>query len=271
MTFFIILLSILLVLLILFAYNRLWFAFLFLIIRFLPATLRFKRKYKQDEVGKKDNSQYAFKILTKSSIRFCKIAGIKVETVNVDLLNKDYDDRLLVVGNHTSIIDVLVFQSLTTRIYRPVGKIELENLFSVHYLFKLMGMYFIDRKNLRESLKLLNKITSELIDDVPVLIYPEGTTADGEIGYREFKSGSFKPITTKGGKVLVHVNYDIYKALEGRKAFQWTTKVKVEFIEPIDVKEGDNTSELAQKVENIVVDKLKNYYGEVKLLDEYEF
>lgn len=102
------------------------------------------------------------------------------------------DGPVYVVSNHLSMMDIPAIILATDKTLGFVAKKELEHapLFSkwVH----LTKSVFINRKDMRQSLKAIQKATENLKDGYSLAVFPEGTRGtDDTIG--EFKKGSLRP------------------------------------------------------------------------------
>ena len=76
-----------------------------------------------------------------------------------------------------------------------VAKIETKKMFLINILAKILGNFFLDRENIRQSLQLMKDLEAFLKanPNVGVVIFPEGTrTKDPNLAIDEFKAGTFK-------------------------------------------------------------------------------
>lgn len=83
----------------------------------------------------------------------------------------------LIVSNHMSYLDILVYSAIRPAVY--VSSVEMEKTFFLGFMAKIGGTYFIERrntKNLMDELKGLSELISEGFD---VVLFPEGTSTDG--------------------------------------------------------------------------------------------
>ena len=102
------------------------------------------------------------------------------------------EEGMLIVSNHQSYVDVLLHASLFPIRFAPKKDIR---------YWPVLGLYlgisrplWVDRKNRQKSAEMVGEIHRTLSDGVSLLVYPEGTTTDGEHGMLPFKATSFAPI-----------------------------------------------------------------------------
>jgi 1-acyl-sn-glycerol-3-phosphate acyltransferase len=112
-----------------------------------------------------------------------KVLGIKLK-----LLGEKSNIRpLVLVGNHTSYLDIIILGSIMPISF--IAKEEISNWFLFGFLAKMQNTIFIKRKNYKtlESLKNINKT---LDTNSVIVLFPEGTTNAGK-KILNFKSSFF--------------------------------------------------------------------------------
>ena len=112
-----------------------------------------------------------------------KILGVKVK-----LIGKKTSIRPLILsGNHTSYIDIIILGSIMPICF--IAKNEIKSWFLFGFLAKLQNTIFIKRKNIKtlESIKNINK---DLNSESAIVLFPEGTTNSGK-KVLNFKSSLF--------------------------------------------------------------------------------
>ena len=112
-----------------------------------------------------------------------KVLGIKLK-----LLGEKSNIRpLVLVGNHTSYLDIIILGSIMPISF--IAKEEISNWFLFGFLAKMQNTIFIKRKNYKtlESLKNINKT---LDANSVIVLFPEGTTNAGK-KILNFKSSFF--------------------------------------------------------------------------------
>jgi 1-acyl-sn-glycerol-3-phosphate acyltransferase len=167
--------------------------------------------------------------------------------------------RALYVSNHLSGYDSLVLlDKFKKQPIIPVSKIELRDLPVVGPLMVNAGYLILDRDNPREAVKTFNKAQNYINNDwSDVYICPEGTRSKtGEI--LPFHPGSFK-IAYKANCPIVVMNLTNCNKIS-KNLFKRKTVAIVDILDviyPEDFK-SINTSELAEKTRNMIIDFQQN-------------
>ena len=112
-----------------------------------------------------------------------KILGIKVKLIG----KKTTIRPLILAGNHTSYIDIIILGSIMPICF--IAKQEIKSWFLFGFLAKMQNTIFIKRKNFKtlENIKDINKY---LDSNSAVVLFPEGTTNSGK-KILKFKSSLF--------------------------------------------------------------------------------
>jgi 1-acyl-sn-glycerol-3-phosphate acyltransferase len=84
----------------------------------------------------------------------------------------------LVVANHLSYVDVLVLASLAPAVF--VTSIELRNTLLLGQLARLSGSLFVERRRMTGLKREIDAITVVLNQGFSVVLFPEGTTFNGD-------------------------------------------------------------------------------------------
>ncbi|MBU5483852.1 1-acyl-sn-glycerol-3-phosphate acyltransferase [Clostridium sp. MSJ-11] len=183
-------------------------------------------------------------------------SGVKINVKGMENLPKE---GALYVANHQSLFDVPVLLSATRVPMGFIAKKELESKMIISDWMKAIHCIFMDRENVRESLKSINQGAEILKNGYSLAIFPEGTrTKTGEL--LEFKKGSMK-LGTKAGVPIVPITIDgTYKIREGNKNKRIKgAEVSVVIHNPINTKELDKESlnNLSEIVKEIIAKGMK--------------
>ena len=98
--------------------------------------------------------------------------------------------RGLLISNHVSYVDILVLVSLTPAVF--VAKREVKSWPVMGWLAQLGGTVFIDRQRRTHVGEVNDEIQTALADGALVIIFPEGTSSDGQT-ILPFKSSLLEP------------------------------------------------------------------------------
>jgi 1-acyl-sn-glycerol-3-phosphate acyltransferase len=105
------------------------------------------------------------------------LIGIRVHVKHRERLHKSVHGRLF-VSNHLSYIDVLVVSALAPSIF--ITSVELKNTALLGTLARLSGSIFVERRSPSGLKREIGDITSALGRGLPVALFPEGTTSNGD-------------------------------------------------------------------------------------------
>ncbi|MHC6178948.1 lysophospholipid acyltransferase family protein [Clostridium sp. JNZ X4-2] len=122
----------------------------------------------------------------------------------------------LFIANHQGFFDIPIIISSLNRTVGFIAKKEITKFRLITYWMKQINCVFIDRQNIRESIKSINEGIKILKSGHSMVIFPEGTRSKGpKIG--EFKKGSLK-LAFKSKVPIVPIAIDgSYKLREGNR------------------------------------------------------
>ncbi|MDD5729411.1 MAG: lysophospholipid acyltransferase family protein, partial [Victivallales bacterium] len=105
-----------------------------------------------------------------------------------------------VVSNHTGYVDTLVHAAIW-----PIRFAPKESILRWPVIGWFIGTgrpIWIDRSSPRKSQEVLREFRESMAHDVPLLVYPEGTSTSGRDGILKFKSTPFEAVA-KGNETLL--------------------------------------------------------------------
>jgi len=117
-----------------------------------------------------------------------RIMGLRIH-VDGNVAN---DKPVLLVANHISWMDIIVFTALTPLSF--VAKREVGTWPGVKVLANLQQTIFVDREKRSESLKTAQEIADRLAGGDHIVLFPEGTSSDGN-RVLNFKSSLFAAVS----------------------------------------------------------------------------
>lgn len=167
------------------------------------------------------------------------------------------ESNCLFVSNHQSDFDIAIFMAEIPKKTGFIAKIELKKVPLIRNWMELINCIFIDRNDLKQSMKAILEGIQILKQGKSLVVFPEGTRSKcDKVG--EFKPGSFK-LATKAGVPIVPVTIDgSYKIFEGSKYTIRPEKVSVYIHQPIETcnlsKEEQN--QLPKLVRDIIVEPI---------------
>ncbi len=100
---------------------------------------------------------------------------VHVKGYNAELMAQD---NFLLVGNHMSYLDILVISSIVPSVF--VTSVDLKESGFLGTLAELGGSIFVERRNRSQIERDLESMTKTLRDGFNIMVYPEGTSSNGE-------------------------------------------------------------------------------------------
>ena len=169
--------------------------------------------------------------------------------------------KALLVGNHTSFPDSLILISFLNNPILLVGKKEVETMPFVGVAFKSIGGIFMDREDLKQSLKIILQCSTTLKkNEASVLIFPEGTrNKDPENTLpADYHAGTFKAATRVGAPIIPIAMWGNFRGLKTKPDYK-SLPISIVFGEPITEEQYKDLSseELASKVREWTISQIE--------------
>lgn len=197
-----------------------------------------------------------YKVVNGWANHILKVIGVSVKIKGIENLPKR---NCLIVSNHQSNADFLILMAKLDKQMGFIAKKEILKLHIVGTWMKAINCVFIDREDIRESLKAINKGIDNLEKGYSMVIFPEGTRSKShELG--EFKKGSMK-MATKTNVPLVPIALDnTFKVFEEENGKLKSADVTMSILEPINVSEltKEEKMDLAEIVKQRIKKELNN-------------
>ncbi len=207
-----------------------------IIIRFLIFSTLFHKK----EIEKiQDDRARAMKALPYVQQVFQQIlqaAGVTYEVEGLE--NLPDEEAVMIVGNHRSFFDVVIGYCLVKEPTGFIAKTELQKVPMLARWMNYLGCLFIDRDNLKQSLKVIISAIKMVKEGHSIWIYPEGTRSEGEeeADLLPFKEGSFKIAEKTGCRIVPVAMIHTREILEAHFPKIVPQHVKIRIGTPIDLK-----------------------------------
>ena len=154
---------------------------------------------------------------------------------HVEGLENIPEETCCIISNHLSAYDPV---SLITVLDKPctfVAKKELENKPFAGKVIKGIDGLFLDRKDLKQSLRLMMKVEDDLKNkkDKNWIIYPEGTrNKDHLMNLKEFHHGTFRPAVKAQVPIVPVATYGTFRVLKKKPNYK-KYPVFIKILEPI--------------------------------------
>lgn len=161
--------------------------------------------------------------------------------------------------NHQGMYDVLAIIDSCPNPLSVVYKIELKDIPFIKQVASCMKAFFIDRDDVRQSMKVIIAVAEEVKKGRNYLIFAEGTRSKNGNNVGEFKGGSFKAATKAKCPIVPVALIDSFKPFDTN-----TTKpvdVQVHYLKPLYYEEYKDmkTTEIAEEVRRRIVEVIEEY------------
>ena len=157
-----------------------------------------------------------------------KVTGVTLTVEGLENIPKE--GPCVFVGNHRSYYDIPLLLASLDKPHGILAKEELGKIPLLNRWMKLLGCVFVQRDDLRASVRALNDATAIVESGRSFVIFPEGTRYKGEEGGAgEFKQGAFR-IAVKTGAPVVPVAITGARGLfenNGNLCHPGTVRIKV--------------------------------------------
>jgi len=163
------------------------------------------------------------------------------------------EDAVLFVSNHQSNFDIAAFLALIPKPKGFVAKIEILKVPVLRTWMKYINCVFMDRKDMKQSLKTILEGIKILKSGHSMVVFPEGTRSKSDV-CGEFKAGSYK-LATKSKVPIVPVTINgSYKVMEANKNWIKPADVYITIHPPICTATltDEELAELPTRVEGII-------------------
>lgn len=212
---------------------------------------RLKKKMTQEEID-----FYSYKEVKALARSLVEKTHSKVNVIGIENIPKE---SCVFVGNHQGDFDILAMLGYVDKPMGFIAKKELEKLPGVSYWMRKIHCVFMNRDDVRDSVKSINEGIENLKKGYSMVIYPEGTRSQGP-KLLEFKKGAMK-LATKSQVPIVPVTingtYKIFEAQKGRRVK--AADIDIIISEPINTKalSREEQNKLSESVKKIIEDNLK--------------
>jgi 1-acyl-sn-glycerol-3-phosphate acyltransferase len=146
------------------------------------------------------------------------------------------DEAVLYVGNHRSIFDIVTTYSLCPDLTGYIAKNSVEKIPLLNFFMRRLHCLFIDRDDMKQSLKVILAAIEQIKAGISVCIFPEGTrNRDRENPQKllPFKDGSLKIAQKTGCKVVPMAILGTDEIFENHIPWIHRQKVTIVYGQPI--------------------------------------
>ena len=183
--------------------------------------------------------------------------GGNVQIISTGQENIPKENGFMFFPNHQGMYDMLAILDTCPNPLSVVYKIELKDIPFLKQVASCVKAFFIDRDDVRQSMKVIVSVAEEVAKGRNYVIFPEGTRSKDGNNVGDFKGGSFKAATKTKCPIVPVALIDSFKPFDTNSIKPVT--VQVHYLEPLYYEEYKNmkTTEIAEEVRRRIVEKIE--------------
>lgn len=172
------------------------------------------------------------------------------------------EDGFIFFPNHQGMYDALAMIDSCPKPFSLVYKIELKDIPFLKQIAKCMKAFFIDRDDVRQSMKVIMAVSKEVEKGRNYTIFPEGTRSKNGNKLGEFKGGSFKAATKVKCPIVPVALIDSFKPFDSHSLKP--VEVQVHYLKPLyydeykDMKTTEIAEEVQRRIEKVIKENKKD-------------
>lgn len=144
-----------------------------------------------------------------------------------------YDENAdMLIFNHQSMMDIILFEAIAKRDIAWVAKKEIGDITWFGHILKASNMIMVERESKKSLIQLLKDAKDRLDDGRQLCIFPEGTRTDGK-ELRKFKAGA-KVIAEKYNlrvqPIVIVGSIDVF---DSKRATQKSGDIKIIYLDTV--------------------------------------
>lgn len=163
-------------------------------------------------------------------------------------------------ANHQGLFDILSLAQEVEEPFSVISKKEVEHTPLLNRILFMLGNEFMDREDVRQSLKVIQNVTRRVKSGQNFCIFPEGTRSRNGNHLGEFKPGAFKAATMAKAPIVPVALIDSFLPFDKRSIKKVTVHVRI--LPPIfyeeykDLKTPELSDIVVNRIEKSISDTL---------------
>lgn len=173
------------------------------------------------------------------------------------------DGGYILYPNHQGLFDSLSMVRHFSTPFSIVAKKELESVFMLKNVLFLLGAEFMDRDDIRQSMKIIQNVSKRVKEGENFVIFPEGTRSRNGNSLIEFKAGAFKAASMAHAPIVPVALVDSFIPFDYNSIKK--TTVYMYILEPIfyDEYKDLKTTEIADIVKKRIEEKIAGHLSKI--------
>lgn len=211
--------------------------------------------------SKKVSFEEAYSYVRKVTIAANKAGRVKIESYGLENVPKE--NGFIFFPNHQGLYDVLAFLESSPVPFAFVIKKEARNIILLKQVTDALGSLAIDREDIRQSIKVIQKMSEEVKNGKNFLIFAEGTRSKKGNQLLDFKGGSFKSALKAQCPIVPCALIDAFKPFDEKSVKPVT--VKIIYLPPLYYNEYKDmkTVEIAAEVKHRIEKAISEYTQQI--------
>ncbi|HAX74011.1 MAG TPA: 1-acyl-sn-glycerol-3-phosphate acyltransferase [Firmicutes bacterium] len=176
------------------------------------------------------------------------IFNMRVEASGIEKL--EAVETGVIYANHQSNMDIVTLLKAVNKPHGYISKKELDHIFLLSDAMRLIHCEFMDRNDVRQSVKVISSAAKTVKEGHLMVIFPEGTReVNAPMG--TFKAGSFK-LAQKAKADIIPITIENSHEVAKRWPRKTVIKMHVHDVVKYSEYEALSTNEICEKVETII-------------------
>lgn len=166
-----------------------------------------------------------------------------------------YDENAdMLIFNHQSMMDIILFEAIAKRDIAWVAKKEIGDITWFGHILKASNMIMVERESKKSLIQLLKDAKDRLDDGRQLCIFPEGTRTDGK-ELKKFKAGA-KVIAEKYNlrvqPIVIVGSIDVF---DSKRATQKSGDIKIIYLDTVQADKSTSWYDDAESEMKIILAK----------------
>lgn len=223
--------------------------FVFYLIYLIPRLIKVLILAKRGNIIERDSIVYHTAVKWAKSL--IKLTGSSVDVTGAE--HVPVEGSVVFVSNHQGYFDIPLLIGYIEKPKAFIAKKETAAIPLISTWMTHMKCVFLDRSDIRQSLKTINIAAGYLREGYSMVIFPEGTRSKKDI-MNEFKAGSMKLAINTEKPIIPVTIKNSYKILEQNNFFIKPAKLEIIISAPIPTKglSKEEKAKLPGEVEEII-------------------
>lgn len=186
------------------------------------------------------------------------LRGGRVVVKGYGLDNIPQKNGFIMFGNHQGMFDALSLLYLCEKPFGTLSKKEAGDIILLNRVLDCMGVEYIDRDDIRSSLKTIQHVAQRVQAGDNFAIYPEGTRSKNGNKMGPFKPGAFKSATLSKCPIVPVAIVDSFKPFDEPSIKKTTVYVRI--LKPILYEEYKDmkTTDISLMVQSRIAEAISN-------------